>query len=460
MAVCCGIFVMSEIWHFKTRQGWGAITMYFGILAWFCHDYLTHWYDNGPWAQSYPEAMPTVGKMAFLHCLFVTFMAFGIALQVPDKAVRWINRYPEPRSYDFLFWLASVTLVINLGFYFFFSFAGASLQGLYETIYALYFGGRLGQVGTSVSMGGNLTTNFSGYLIMVAGTIGIGAHAAAGYLVFAPRNPAKKALMLATWLHAMMMSYGGGTRSILITQGASMGIFLLIYAIQKPRAAVKIYLMILGLCLVVAIGVQLQTHYRDKAYDINLSDQKLTSEIRGNTMFSEALSAYIEIPDRKPFFHNQNFPGEGAVRALPQMAFWFALGPVPRPLLAMFGIEKPIDPAWAYRAEDEAGTGAKNMGTTASYGLVGAWYFRFGILGMLEGAILMGWLYALAERIMRTATMGSTRIMRMIIGMSLLTTLLMFYRDVVFIAIWPIILTLAGIGALIYFYLPHQMDKK
>lgn len=432
MTVCCAGFLMAEARNLRTRQGWGAITLYGGVLIWFCMDYFTHWWT--PQWNLFPQGIEAViAKMAFLHTLFVTLMAFGLTLRVPDRAIHWINRYPEPKNMDFLFWFSLVIFLANLLYIKCFS-----NDDLLTTIYKSFFGGRNGQSGFRAALSGNLNYNILGYLSFVQDYLFIAAITAFTYVLTPSAHRTKKAICLAIFAYGLLTAFGGGTRSAVLTILLPVICILLLRGIQTGTLRTTWHwIVILG-----AIGlvmIQFQTVFRSKSSGfyldrVDLSDQRLTKEVSGNTMFSESLDAYFDIPEHKPFFHN-SFAGEGAIRAFPQMAFWFAIGPIPRPLWH----DKPLDPAWAYRSEDAAYTGEAHQGTTISYGLVGAWYFRFGLAGVIEGGILMGWLYAVVERMLRTVFMRLA-FLRLTIALFLLSTLFFFFRDIVFFAIWRIII--------------------
>ncbi len=432
MALCCIAFVILELKHLRTRQGWGALTIFGGVLVWFCMDYFKHWWDPN-WALFPTGIEQVIAKMAFLHTTFVALMAFGLTLRVPDRAIRWIEHYPEPKSLEFLFWFAVFTLAANWVYIYFFSW-----DPFFTTIYKAFFGGRLGQSGYKVGVSGNLNYSILGYISFLAGYVSIGSIAAMAYITMAPPAPVKKSLALGIWMYALMVGFGGGTRTALLAVVLPGLLFILLRGIRHGTLKKSLlWIAIIGITTMAM--VQFQTFFRsDRGTGLDFqrmdfSDERLTSDVQGNTMFSEALDAYFEIPEHRPFFHN-DYPGEGAIRAIPQMLFWFGIGPIPRPLWK----DKPVDPAWAYRAEDRAGTGEANQGTTASYGLVGAWYFRFGWAGVIEGAIVMGWLYAMTERLLRTAFMQQS-FMRMIIGLFMLSTLFFFFRDIVFFGVWQII---------------------
>lgn len=449
MSACCAFLFMFEAWHFRRRQGWGALTMHFGILIWFCHDYFTHWFNNGPWCETYPHAMHTIAWMAFLHCLFVTFMTLGLALRIPDRAIRWIHRYPEPSNPNILLWSAVGTFVLNLGF----NLVFANYTDLYSLFWSLFFGGRTHNVSLSVGFTGNLNTSASAYLTLLPDLIRLGGIMGAAYAVFAPAPMTSKITAILVWIYSLLLAYGSGTRGQVVSQGLPMLIFLTIHTLNNPRF-LKTALIAAGVIVgALVIMIQIQTYFRSQTLNASIQDVEMV-ELQGNTMFSEALDSYQVIPDQKPFFHNR-YLGEGALRAIPQMVFWFAIHPIPRPLWK----GKPIDPAWAARAEDGAYDSGSHQGTTSSQGLVGAWYFRFGLAGVVEGGILMGWLFAWCERMMRSLQLDRNPPLRSLLVIFLLLTLLLFYRDIVYLTVWPAILAFGAMGIMVRYFIQGKTHR-
>ena len=87
-------------------------------------------------------------------------------------------------------------------------------------------------------------------------------------------------------------------------------------------------------------------------------------------------------------------------------------------------------------------------GTTISHGLVGSWYFKYGIAGIIEGGLLMGLLYSIAER---TLNKGTGRPMVIMISLGLLTWLFRCFRDVTFPELWALLLGFMVLTGLIWF---------
>jgi hypothetical protein len=143
------------------------------------------------------------------------------------------------------------------------------------------------------------------------------------------------------------------------------------------------------------------------------------------------VAGFRVVPDQVPFFCN-SFPGEGAIRAIPDTLFWFVLGPIPRALWP----SKPSDDAMVWYNQMVAGNNGRE-GTTISQGLVGHWYFRYGLAGVIEGGLLVGWLMGVSERLLQAA---NGRPMTILAALSLAAWLFRVYRNFYFIELYgPII---------------------
>ena len=114
--------------------------------------------------------------------------------------------------------------------------------------------------------------------------------------------------------------------------------------------------------------------------------------VSGNHMFSEGLLGYHLIPEARPFFYDR-FPGEAIVRPIPDFLFHGITHPIPRGMWH----GKPIDPLFEWYNATYTGRGEGREGTTISRGLVGSWYFKYGVSGIVQGGLLMGLLFGIAS---------------------------------------------------------------
>jgi hypothetical protein len=142
-------------------------------------------------------------------------------------------------------------------------------------------------------------------------------------------------------------------------------------------------------------------------------------------MFSSGLLGFNYIPDRQNYFDN-NFPGEMVILPIPHFLFWAAVAPMPRAIWT----SKPVDPSWTWYNAISTGRstlgGGTTEGTTISEGIVGYWFFRFGVAGVIEGGIFMGWLMGIFERALYN---NNGRPMAFLAALALLTWIFRAYRD-------------------------------
>ncbi len=183
--------------------------------------------------------------------------------------------------------------------------------------------------------------------------------------------------------------------------------------------------------LVLLLVVQFEGSYRTQGYAaVDVHDLQLFSN-NGNAMFSEGLPGFYLVPDKVGFFSNR-IPGEGAVRVMPETLLWFLLHPIPRALWKT----KPSDPAMVWYNQVVAGTNGLE-GTTISQGLAGHWYVRYGLMGVIEGGMLVGWLMRLFERVLQKAQGRPTTIL---LSLSLSVWIFRTFRNFYFLDLWPMLI--------------------
>lgn len=165
-----------------------------------------------------------------------------------------------------------------------------------------------------------------------------------------------------------------------------------------PRFGLRAYLAAGAMLLLVLVLVQLQARYRTETYkDLDLREIRVL-DLQGNAMFSEGLLGWAVIPEQTPVYYTR-FPGEAMLRPIPDAIADFFITPIPRALWR----SKPVDPVWEWYNAIYNNTSEGREGTTIAQGLVGHWYFRYGLWGVLEGGLLVGWLLGVGERSLRHA---------------------------------------------------------
>ena len=117
---------------------------------------------------------------------------------------------------------------------------------------------------------------------------------------------------------------------------------------------------------------------------------------------------------------------------MPETLLYFLLHPIPRALWH----DKPSDPAMIWYNQVVAGTNGLE-GTTISQGLAGHWYLRYGIMGVIEGGMLVGWLMCMAERTLQRAQGRPTTIL---FSLCLSVWLFRIFRNFYFLELWPMLI--------------------
>jgi len=441
LTLACVGWLIEELVSFTRRFGVGGITLTGGVLLWFCHDYFTNWFGNSGSASALPFPAIILAKATFLTCLLVLCMIMGLYLPVWNRGLSWVTKIPEPRSHAVYPTLVFVACLIGLIPYFLFA-----SEAWYITWWKSLWAGRSGGFGFTVGRDGNVNYSWGAYLAQLMQIGQMGALLGVFYAVLIARSLPMKVFCWVYWVSFVLQSFGSGTRGeIAFSVLPVMGILFLKYQAKAAERFKKFSIPAYGFACVLGfitiVTIQIQITYRNVGFgDVNFSEVK--TKIEGNSMFTEGLSGMAIIPDYAPFLSNR-FPGEGAVLAIPTTIKALVIGPIPRALWH----SKPIDPLWLWYKSLVTGTASDNYeGTTVSTGLVGDWYFRYGIAGVIQGGLLMGWLYLMFERILLNSR---GRPVQMMLAVSLLVFMFRSYRNFIFISLYPILIGTLGLVLLI-----------
>jgi len=317
----------------------------------------------------------------------------------------------------------------------------------YIAFYKSILGGR-SQFAAEWTVGrtGNLNYNWGGYVAQIIEIGYISGIVGVFYAVLVAKSAPAKLFGWFCWGVWMALGFGTGARSQLALLGLPAIVFLYLAYQRKAsmvaRHSFRAYVYA-GIVLVVTLVlVQIQATYRNAGFeDVHFEEVELTKP-KGNHMFSEGLRAFYLIPDVDDYFYNK-FPGEGLVLAMPNTVYRFILGPIPRALWH----NKPIDPAWAWHNRLGSGQSQENYeGTTVALGLVGHWYARYGILGVLQGGLFVGWLMRSAERALQQ---NQGRKFALLLSVAFSAWIFALYRDINFSGLYPIIFAAVIMAVLI-----------
>ncbi len=439
LTLLCIIMLIEEFAVFSRRFGMGGITLFGGILMWFCVDYMKNWFfvDFSSVPAAYTPAV--VAKSVCLHQIFVFFMVCGLHLPVWKRMESIGANLPEPRSHGVYFGIILVAFFIGMVPYIFFTQGFFPLAILNDMI-----GGRGGEAGFIVGRTGNVNYSWGAYLSQFLQVGQIGAIFAIFYVIIFKPGLFTTLICIFIWLIQCGLAFGGGTRGQ--TAYIFMPALFLVFLKYQSQAAemlrrfsLKAYVASGIIGLVILVILQIQITYRNIGFH-NIEIGEVKTEIEGNSMFSEGLAGMALIPEQAPFFYNK-FPGEGVVLAIPEFLWRLAYGPIPRALWN----SKPIDPMWAWYNSVVTGRSQDDLeGTTISSGLVGDWYFRFGLAGLIEGGLLYGWLYMMCERMLQNS---QGKLIQMVTAIGLLVYLFRDFRGTAFINLYPLLI---GVIVLIF----------
>ncbi len=424
--------IIEEMMNFSRRFGLGGITLFGGILMWFCHDYMTNWFFvnfNGGTVLYGPA---TIAKSAFLHQLFILCAVVGLHFPGWRRLENWVARMPEPGTHQLYLSLILLAFVVGMIPYLFFG-----NESLPVALYKEIFGGRGGGARFTVGRTGNVNSSWGAYLAQLQQIGQIGGLLAVFYLFLQRPRFLIALVCFVIWLIHLGIAFGSGARGH--TAYMFMPALFLVFLKYQSQAAemlkkwsIKAYGMAGLVGIVILVLLQIQITYRGTGFENVQLDQVKTS-IEGNAMFSEGLPGMNIIPEQRPFFYN-SIPGQGAIVAIPELAWRFLYGPIPRALWP----GKPIDPMWRWynavvtnRSEEEL------EGTTISTGLIGDFYFRCGLAGVIEGGLLFGWLCVVGERLLQNS---QGRLLQLITSIGFLVFMFRSFRGMTFINLYPLLI--------------------
>ncbi len=422
LCAICAVLLVVELANFSQRTGIGGVLLYGGVLIWFCHDYLTHWFDHDFTLPNpaYPGVTPAVVVRAFFyHALFIEMMAIGIRFRFGRWADRLIVAVPEPS--DSRFYLGLLVVMLLFGWSAFFAASAPIYYAIPQG--ALWF--LMGPIKFDVWRTGNINYNWGGYVAQIIQVGQISGILGAFYALLISKKLAGKIFGWLIWLYWFMYSVAGTRRGEIAFMGLPVIalVFLKYHSLgsaEQQKQKVRAWVFTGVLCLSAWYAVALETAQRIGDAPVEML------EANGNTMFSEGLVAWNIIPEVRDFQYDI-FPGSTIILPMPATAFWLVTGPVPRALWTT----KPIESfeLWynSYISGDKRSEESGGLaGTTISNGAVGYWYFRYGPWGVVEGGLLYGWLLAITERALRRA---GSQPMKLLFALSFATFMFRSYRD-------------------------------
>jgi hypothetical protein len=438
--------LIAEFRAFSFRWGLGGLVCSAGILVWLCYDYMTTWSIFFGQARGVSLDLVTdtvLARATLAHSLFVPCLFLGMRIRLGGWIDRRIASLAGPRSTAM--WMAVILFAVFFGFspYFIFTRGNPFLQ-IWNDMWA-------GRAGTGAQWvtgrTGNANYSWGAYIAQIQQIGTYGMILAGYYAIMVARTNLGRVGGMVLWLPAALQGFGSGARSGFIAVALPLIGFLFV-RLQANAAARGRRISVAGIgwlaasLFAVLVVVQIMITFRNTGFqkvDINAVN---ISKVEGNSMFSESLSGFKMIPDfREPFY--SNFPGQTVVWAPIDTVYWFFVSPIPRALWT----SKPIDPVGIWYNRLVGGNSSSNgiEGTTISQGAVGHWYFRFGWPGVLEGGLIIGFLFGIAERLLRE---HSHRPLAIIASLALATCVFRSFRGLAWLDYHPTIVGLIGIATI------------
>jgi len=453
LTLICLAYLIGEIVKFPQRYGIGGIVLFGGVLVWFCHDYWSVWLGYNFGSGIFPFGPELIARTACYYSLFVCAMTAGLLITKGQWLVRLILSAPEPGSPNVYLCVWILMMFIGL-----LPFALFTTDGFVTSL----INGALGnitQIGVRWTVGrtGNFNYSWGGYVAQILEVGEFSSVFGIFYGIFVCRSKILKGFTWLNWGYWTLFAFQSGRRGEIAALAMPAIGFLYIKfqlrAAQKsgrPKQSLLAYIVAPSLILGTLFVVQFQGYFRDLGLVATDYSQFDLFKNQGNSMFSEALVGFEQIPAHHPFFRD-TIPGEGAVLALPETFVWFVIGPIPRALW----VTKPEDPAmiW-YNAVVTGGEGLE--GTTVSQGIVGHWYFRYGVIGMIEGALLIGWLMGISERVLQGA---GDKPLGILYSMVMMAWLFRIYRNFYFGELYGWLIGASAFAILVIVVSPFARQK-
>lgn len=448
MAVLCAVFLLGELRSFSFRWGIGGLIVYGGSLIWFFYDYFNNWFlrdfrfPNAIWIV--PEE--TLARAAMYHAMFIMFMLMGMRIKLGGYLDRALARFPEPGSDRMYIVLIGSMFLFGMSPYVFFT-----NEPFYQAIWNDIVGGRSKGALWTVGRTGNVNFNYGAYLAQVLQVAQFASILGAFFAICVAKSWAGRLFGVAVWIPSAMLGFGTGSRGALVLVALPVVGFLFIRfqaeaASLLRRVSFRAYMWLGATLFAMLVLVQIQIAFRNEGFRSTDFGQVSVTKVEGNAMFSESLKGFELIPNIRNAFYD-NWPGEAIIRPIPDTLYWFFVSPVPRAIWT----EKPIDPVWKWYNNVVAGTSGVE-GTTISHGAVGYWYFRFGMSGVIQGGLFMGFMMGVAERLLRDH--AHSKPILIVIALALATFLFRCYRGLAWIEIHGTIVGMVALATAIILLRP------
>jgi len=448
LTLICTVAVTKELLFFPKRLRIGSITLYGGVMVWYCHDYFSNWFQIDFYSMPVQYPAWVVAKGAFFTCLFCLCASLGLMLPTGGWLEKRITRLPEPRGNKLYGLLIAATFLIGFSPFLLFN-REPFYTAVYKSITAMR-GGEGAQ--WTVGRDGNLNYSWGGYLAQVLQVGDVGGILAAFFAIMVPCSMLARIVCLGIWLLWTLIEFGTGARGpflfMILPVVALIWIKYSAVAIQQLQMYSKKAILYTGVAIAIMLFfVQVQGSFRTVGLLAADLSQVEIFKNQGNSMFTESLIAYRYYPDYRPHPNNQT-PGEGAISVLPRTALRFAIGWIPR---AIWWNKPGFDETSnAINTEMTGGSAENSRGGTIATSIAGGTYIYYGSAGVIEMGLLFGWLFRCVESSLRVS-FGRAFAMMMVLGLA--TYLFRSFRDLTPHNLYPLLIG-AGVMIMLHRILP------
>jgi hypothetical protein len=448
LLVMCALLVATEVVAFSRRFGLGGIVLFGGAMVWYIQDYYSNWFNVNFQTSFTGYSAAVVAKAAFGTTLFMFAAAMGLLLPPWRKLTNLTLKIPEPASNKAYFVAIVVTFLVGIIPYVFFT-----RESIWISLWKGMTSMRTGN-GPEFTTGrtGNYNYSWGGYLAQVEQIGTTGGVLAAFYVLMIPGKGLSKWISILIWTFWAALSFGGGSRGEFLFSVLPVAVliflkYMVVAADRLKKFSTRAILYSAIFLFFTLFVVQIQGSFRNSGLE---NADVLGNNIfqnQGNAMFSSGLLGYQYFGASFPFARD-SFPGATYIRAIPDVAFRFAIGWIPRVLWH----DKPgIDATgqW-YNRMISGGTAANTdensgmvTGGTVTPSVAGGAFINYGFPGVLETGLLFGWFCKLAEEIL---WINLRRPLSVMFALGIAAWLFRCFRDLTPQDLYPLLI---GIGFIV-----------
>lgn len=360
--------------------------MLFGVFLCVCMDPLKYYWMGGRirsprgFPEPSHEAFSDVGFLVSLFC----FMALLVITLKPGKKKSALKTIKGPQTIKQVLISAVVLFVIGLIPFLLLGGDSVSLSSITEAVSRGRSGGGL-QFETT-----NSASSTAHILVLANATVVSGVLAGYGLIAFSGKRNTKVFLFVLFIASLLFVASGGGrTRVGFVLFPLIILLYLKLINLKQNK-----YIWLVG-CFVVftLILMIIQLRYRDQGWQQIGQDYNVSQSGYSNDLCTELAVIVSHYPEQEYFLGGDNI-FERTVYPIPKFLYFFVANPIPRILWS----GKPESPSWAKYNYLRTGSTAEDQGSTVTATVMGRFYMEYGIPGVIEIGLLMGFLWRLVDK--------------------------------------------------------------